>query len=635
MSGIAGLYWRNGRPVRRDDILNMVTTLRHRGPDDLEVWSAGSIGLGQCVLRTSAESLRGHFGGRSPGHDLVITADARLDNRNELLDSLNVDPARRVGTTDSQLILSAYEHWSEGCVRHLVGDFAFAIWDGHNRTLFCARDHFGVKPFYYHRSNEGFSFASEIKALLCLAEVPRRLNEERVGDFLAVQLQDASATFYRDVLRLPPAHTLTMRDGEMSIRRYWQLDPARESRGRTDEEYAEGFSAIFTEAVRARLRGDGPRGSMLSGGLDSSSIVCVARRLLGNTEGQRLYSFSAVFPGIPESDESTFIQAVLQSGSVDPHFVNANTLSPFRDIDQLLACQDEPFFAPNLFLHWALYEAARAQGVRVLLDGLDGDLTVSHGIGALQELARRGRWIGLAREIAGLSRNFNYPAWGILARHVVHPFVPEPVLAVRRAIRGAQAARPGMAPLMSPSFARRIGLAERQRERRDGEPKGPRTARQAHYRGLTQGLVPYILEVADHAAMAFSIEPRYPFFDKRLAEYCLALPPEQKLHRGWTRIVMRRAMAGILPHEVQWRGGKADLGASFFRNVCARDADRLGRLVHDSSAAVWDYAERATLRQMYERSVVSGHKGDVLGLWQVATLESWLRTRNGNRVHGD
>ena len=625
MSGIAGICFSDGRPVNPNDLSKMLASMRHRGPNRVGVWSAGPVGLGHCLLWTTSESLHESLPAVNPTGELAITADARIDNRDQLLASLDLVSGLHKEITDSELILRAYERWGERCPEELLGDFAFAIWDQPRLTLFCARDHFGVKPFYYFRSDQAFFFASEIKALLSMAGVSRRLNETRVADFLASNLQDTSMTFYKDILRLPPAHSLTVRTNGVLLQRYWSLDPAREVHCRSNEEYAEGFLRIFTDAVRVRLRCSFPLGSMLSGGLDSSSIVCIARQLIAGSGDHRLHTFSVVFPDTLECDESPFIQAVLDQGRLEPHRIGAGDFSPLGDLDCMLAREDEPFFAPNLFLHWAIYKAAKEQSVRVILDGIDGDITVSHGIGILQELGGRGQWIALAREILGLARRFQRSPWRILENHILRPLATKSVRRVRRLLRDKRTPAPALVPLLSRDFARRIGWTQIQESRRRGQVQLPRTAKQDHYRGLTQGLIPYSLEVADHAAMAFSIEPRYPFFDKRLAEYCLALPTEQKIFHGWTRMVMRRGMANILPERVQWRGGKADLSQNFFRSLLTSEGKVIEEMIRNPAAAIWEYVDQEALRRTYHRAVLSGDRDGALVLWQASVLGSWLQ----------
>src|SRR3989442_1004237 len=227
-----------------------------------------------------------------------LHADARIDNRAELCSVLSAPST----VTDAELILQAYARWGERCPEHLLGDFAFALWDARRGFLFCARDHFGVKPFYYHhRPGRLFAFASEIKGLLVLSDVPRRLNETRVADYLVPLLEDKEITFYEGIVRLPPAHHMTVSRDGVRIEQYWALDPDREIRMKSDGEYAAAFREIFTEAVRCRLARPIPVGSMLSGGLDSSSIVFVAPKLLAEDGSRELHTFSAIFPHLPES----------------------------------------------------------------------------------------------------------------------------------------------------------------------------------------------------------------------------------------------------------------------------------------------------------------------------------------------
>lgn len=277
MSAIAGIYYLDGQPVDPADLGRMLETLAHRGSDRVGVWSEGHIGFGHRMLWTTPESLQEQLPLVNQTGDLAIAADARIDNRDELIAALGLMDRPSDKITDSQLILAAYEKWGDRCPEKLLGDFAFAIWDGRSQRLFCARAPMGVKPFYYYRSSRLFVFASEIKALLCLVEVPRLLNELKVAYHLALLFEDQAITFYQNIWRLLAAHSITIGCEETQIRRYWSSDPTREVRLHSDQEYAEAFREIFTEAVRCRLRSAFPVGSTLSGGLDSSSIASTLR----------------------------------------------------------------------------------------------------------------------------------------------------------------------------------------------------------------------------------------------------------------------------------------------------------------------------------------------------------------------
>ncbi len=622
MSGIAGLYRFNGSETLAVDVERMATALAHRGPDGSGVWNHGPVGLGHRMLWTTPESLAERLPIVDQRGNLVVTADARIDNRDELIGALGLGGCSSREITDGELILAAYERWGDRCPERLLGDFAFAIWDRPRRTLFCARDHFGVKPFYYHRSPRLFAFASEIKALLRLPEVPRRLNEVRVGDYLAPILEDKIITFYEEILRLPPAHTMTVTPEGSVVRPYWALDPARELKLGSDGEYDEAFRALFTEAVRCRLRSAFPVGSMLSGGLDSSSIVCVARRLLGENGGSTLHTFSAVFPEVPECDERRFIDTVLAQTGLEPHYVRGDRLSPLLDSEGGLGHEDEAIFAPNWFLHSALYRAARESGVRVLFDGFDGDTTLWHSLAYLGELVRAMRWKTLITEAKGLSERFDRPAWRFLWTGV-SPLVPEPVRHGWRRIRRRSLRGWEINPTISPGLARRVRLEERVSTFLGSRVRPPRTSREEHWRRLTWGVLPCALEWADQAAAALSIDPRYPFFDRRLVEFCLALPAEQKLHRGWTRMIARRAMAGVVPAEVRWRG-KANLSPVLPRGLTLFDLARIEAVIEEPKE-IAEYVSQPALRDAFQRYTCKSLNDPALAVWRATMLALWLR----------
>lgn len=629
MSAIAGVYYPNGRLVERTHLVKMMDSLAHRGPDRVGIWHHNVVGLGQRLLWTTPESVGEFQPVVTPAGNLVLTADARIDNRDELIRALAL-PAE---LPDSALILAAYQKWGEQCPSKLIGDFAFVLWDGRRQILFCARDPMGVKPlYYYHSPGRIFAFASEIKALLCLPDVPRRLNETRVADYLARSFEDRAATFYQDILRLPAAHSLSVGRGQARLKAYWSLDPTREVRFASDEDYAAAFGEIFTEAVRCRLRSAFPVASTLSGGLDSSSIACTAGKLLAAGGKQRLHTLSAIFPGLPAEDlpkidERRYIDAVLQAGEFDPHFVRADCLSPLTELDRVLWHQDEAITAPNLYMHWALYGAARQHGVRIFLDGFDGDTAVSHGLGYLAELSRTFRWPTLVAEAGALASRSNMPfsPRQIIWQYGFRPIIPNSVIRARRRLKNYSPVAAGGA--VNPALARRVNLAERLQQSPGNGAGLATTARTEHWQSLTAALIPYTLELADKATAAFSLEGRYPFFDRRLIEFCLALPGHQKLSGGWTRAIMRRAMAGILPEEVRWRFSKANLSPNFRRRLLAGDRELLDRVIIREPHIIEPYLDIPALRAAYNRyaSRPMHTEDDAQTVYSAVVLAFWLK----------
>ena len=642
MSAIAGIRYKDGRPVESVQLQQMVGALSHRGKDGADTHHAGAVGLGHCAHWTTPEASQEKMPLVSKRGTLILTADARIDNRQSLMQLLSLTDTRSENAlTDSELILAAYQKWDVACVEKLIGDFAFAIWDARLERLFCARDVMGVRPFYYYDSTCVFAFASEIKALLVLPEVPRRLNEVRVAYHITRRLEDRCGTFYRDIWRLPAAHYMVVDRNGLYTRRYWEIDFSDELRLASHEAYAEALRAKFTDAVQRRLRcSQFPVASFLSGGLDSSSIVCSAHNLLnqqGETQEARLHTFSAIFPSLPEEDlrvidERDYINVVVKQTASAPHFVSADALSPLAELDQMLWHLDEAFFGPNLYMHWALYRAVHEQGIHVLLDGIDGDSAVSHGYEYLTALAGTGRWWRLFREAQALARNLKTPH--VTTKRIVwkcgfRPLLPHQISGAWRRLRG-RPSQPiwGIHTAIASAFATRIELAERMRALLT-DMKPTRNARQAHWRHVTSAPIQYAIELADKASRAFAIEPRYPFCDRELLAFCLSLPADQKLRQGWDRAVMRRAMKDVIPHAVQKRTTKANLSPNFKRRLLRCERDALERTVFEPSEAIVAYYDVTALKAAYERYAAypAQMEQDAFTLFGAVVLDHWLRQR--------
>jgi asparagine synthase (glutamine-hydrolysing) len=558
VSAIAGIFWLDGSPVASDGVPRLLRALAHRGPDGSSSWCAGPVGLGHLLFRTTSQASGETQPLTDPLTGVVLVADARIDNA----------PG---SASDGAQILRTYREHARDCVDHLVGDFALALWDPRHEHLFLARDPMGVKPLYYYHTPRLFAFATEIKALLALPAVPRVVDEDQMRQYAGLGLRDREGTFFKGIRRLPAAHTLTVTPQGVELRRYWSPEATGALGLKTDADYAGAFRELFREAVRVRLRSTGPVGASLSGGLDSSSVVCTARDLI-NGAGP-LHTFSLVFPSFDgraqrQIDEREYMDAVVAGGRVQPHFVRGDELSPLGDLERVLWHLDEPFGAPNLYLHWGMYRAAQQSGVRVFLDGFDGDSAVSHGLSRLNDLGRAGQWDAFEAEVRAFARHRGIEPGAVLP----HFGLPLLVDFARRGrwLKWARGAR---------QLARRFGLGRRDLLiryglaplwRRDGD-KPPLGERAAHVAGLSQPLYQESLEIADQSAAAFGVEARYPFFDQRLIEFCLAVPPERKFADGWTRLTMRRAMQGVLPPAVQWRATKANLSPNFLAQIRAQD----------------------------------------------------------------
>jgi asparagine synthase (glutamine-hydrolysing) len=665
VSAIAGLFYRDGRSLDSDVLLAMTSRLVHRGPHGSAFWNLGPVGFGTRILHTTSPPRGNERPLARQADSMVVAADARIDNRVELLHALDLGPSIET-ITDAELILEAYRAWGRDAPRRLIGDFAFAIWDEAKGSLFCARDTIGARQFCYHLSSHLFAFASEVKGVLAVPEVPVALDEVKVGFYLNGFLDDPERTFYRDVQRLPAAHFLEVSRDGVRMERYWKLDPERVVRYSSDEEYIESFREVFFEAVRCRLRDADPLGAALSGGLDSSSVVVAARRLLPKT--QPVHAFSAVFPGLPENerrfnDESEYIDAVAALEGIVSHRVHADRISPLTDYDRVLWHHDSPPSGFNLYMRWGLFTAAQQEGVRVFLDGTDGDSVVSKGFERFSDLASDGDWPVIVREIEALTERQGSPKswfygqlaypelirlartgkWGnwlrgckeiakasnrsrakIFLRYGVGAFVPNQIA---NAFRGHTPLN-STKPWIREEFAQRIELSEREAALSQ-KSRNYRSAREDHARVLSLPRYQYAMELINGSASAFGIEHRFPFFDRRLMEYCVAIPPEQKLAGGWTRLILRRAMEGILPSQVQWRAGKGNLGFNFVRGMHQVEAPKLKAALFDGVSMIEDFVDLDLLRTAYRR-FLSGQpslqaNADAMFLYKAAVLTRWLR----------
>lgn len=588
MSGFAGVIRLDGRPADAGDGARLGSAIAHRGSDARGVWSGGSALLVHAMLQTTPES-------RSEPQphvesDIVVAADLRLDNRD----------VPQAG--DAALVAAAYRHWGTDCARHLDGDFAFALFDRATQTLVCARDAFGVKPLVYaHVPGKLFAFASEVRALLALAEVPREVDEKRIADFLAIHFDDFERTFFRAIRRLPGGCTLTLRDGTPKVTRWWSPEQIRPLPRATDAEYAEGFREHFIRAVRACMRvpDESELGAMLSGGLDSSAIACAARDELAGAAS--LPVFSWIFSDVPEADEREYQEVVAASGGFTRHVIDSATcsFSPWSDLERLLP--DGPPYAPNHYLNHGAATIARSLGIRTMLDGLGGDSSISRGGARFVELFVRGRALTLVRELRAFAAVNGGSASRTFVTHVFAPLTPPPAFRLYRAIRRRpQTDRTQFRPHLS--------------------------VRDEHIAHLQSPMLAEGLELFDRVMALAGVEGRYPFFDRRLVEYCVSLPADQKLAGGYSRVVARRATEGSVPDAVRWRNSKGKPGLHIITALRARHAPLDDLFLRDPDVLA-PYLDIDALRELY-RGFLAARSPDLVTavrLWSAAATGLWLR----------
>ncbi len=625
MSAVFGIIDRLGHTIDPAYGRRMMAALAHRGPDGQTMERGPGFMLGHCLLDTAGAGPA--MGCLLVEGDFVIVADCRIDNRDELLASLDV-PAE---ASDTKLLLRAYLRWGKDFPNQVLGDFALAIWSTSNQSLYCARDHFGIKPFYYFSGSRYFVFASEPGAIFASGLAESFVLDHRIADFLAGLPPPVDQTSYRDLMRLPPAHYCALSEGGLQLAAYWALAlPAIGVRADAPAE----FRRLLAEAVEARLRGS-KAGAMLSGGLDSSSVACLAASNARQGKASDLPTFSIVFDETPELNERPFIDAVLQQGGFAPTFIPSNRLAHFAELDRILEEQQDLFLAPNLACARQLHRSAQAQGVRILLDGHGGDEVAPVGGGRLDELAAQGRWIELWHVLNGalLQNGEKKPIvyWKFF-RH--YSSLRRFLRIVRSAGRRLGLARKRPHPFntcINPAFAARTEGAARSPKQNARQPGQAVTEQLLHYETLTGPLQSCAFEILDRTAAAAGVEARYPFWDKRLVEFCLSLEPAEKLNDGWGRLILRRAMEGVIPHLVQWRRLKFDFTRHIATSIIRDHSDLVMLTLTEPNTALGDYVDLPAARLMMERlqaSVAQPNGYEVQAIFRIMVLAFWLKQQH-------
>lgn len=670
MSGIAGVYSFDGRPVGRE-VDRMVEAMEHRGPDGIQTWCDGSVGLGHCMLETTPEDRYESLPRSDSSGSFFITCDARIDNRSSLIGQLNVEKKGQT-VTDSDIILESYKKWGTECPKQLVGDFAFLIWDSVKKRLLCVRDKLGVNTLYYRESkNNKFSLATEIKSLFASRCFEKKVNKKEVARILALLRNDKEETLYEGVKRLEPGHLLIIEESSVRIEKYWEISRQSQEINFDDEEYAEVFRDKLKEAVKCRTRSNTPIASQLSGGLDSSFVTALANEC---TKNECIHTLSLIFSQSNSCDERKYIRKV--EDKVDPveHYIDIDQHGPLENIEKIYKYQDDGIANANHYSFWEMFSEASNQGIRVVLDGLDGDTAVMHGLLYLRKLASHFQWKSFyseARKLADVHTNaeyrqefietisdtdkifwqFGFPIIEKAAAQSNYVQVLKHIYKIRSS--GAcdslkiikRIWRRTIAPYslvkkrdkkrekklydrklshIKKDFLEEYSILEKySKNNYRSFIKNDVRATQAHqYRS---GSVTTQLEKANHYAAAWKLENRHPFMDTRLLSYCLSLPPEQSLSNGWTRAIMRRAMRGDVPRAIRKRPGKARMSTNFSRGLFKNDREKLEAIL-SNPGTLSDFVDMESVRSKYmsmreifeEKGVVPGSES--IRLCRIAAL---------------
>jgi len=567
--------------------------------------TAGAVLFATCCAQARRGSARLFNEGASAG--LLVVADLRLDGRAALLSALGLDAE----VDDASLIHAGWCRWGADCVDHLFGDFAFAVWDRSNRALWLARDALGQRPLFVLRSGSQLAFSSALGPL-------RQLHENADADPIAIADHllnlpgDPERSAWRAIARVPAGHIGRFAGrGLPALRRYFVLAPPPFSDELSESEWRAGWRERFTAAVSNRLSADTPIAATLSGGLDSSAVAAMAAHLRPD---RPVIAYAGRFPQTLACDEGRYVdelrtlaglpraglpRARLPRAGLEVRDLDVSASSPLAEFAELLPTLDEPLLIQNLHLWTTIYRAAQADGLRSVLDGHDGDSALGRSAG------------------------------GDLALRPTRPTLPTRLLDQLRGLGQRLRSTPPalhVIDLLNPDFARASQARERLAcalaDRRQALLRAPSDR---HVWRLNNGYPAYATERLSIIAAHFGIDARHPFYAVDLLRWSVGLPAALKERDGYSRWVLRDALAGVLPETLRWRADKTSLSTQFHRAFGSLDAALLDAVLGPSDSRLAEYVDLKKVRQLVRDYRHQPSNQASTPLWAIATLGLWLQ----------
>ncbi len=621
MSGLAGIFHLDGRTVRADRLQAMVTAMPHRGPDGNRTRLLGQAGLGYLAMHTTRESTEEIQPWSDESGKVWVVFDGRLDNRAELEEVARAGGLEIRNHSDVELVLRAFQVLGPGFAKRLLGDFAILIWDTPSRRLIGARDVVAERPFYYSQIGTTIFVASEVRALLTQPEISAEPHLAMVAEHLADRVRSTDETLYRSIRKLPPAHMLLASSESVTVQRYWKIDPANEVRYRRNDEYAAHFRDLFEKAVDCRLRSNGPVAVDLSGGLDSSSIASMIEdlRRRGKAPPKGVEFISMVFPNQP-CDESRWISAVEDRLGITSTRVEPTRVETARCRQLAEFYRDLPDY-PNGTMADGLRLAARDRGCRIRLTGLGGDEWLAGSPRHTTDHIRRLQMIRLVRQLTADIPLLESSFLGHLRRSIA-PLIPWQLRSTLRAMLR----RPSVPGWLGPALRDDPEIINRLNRPVDNSRY--RSHAQADIASLLDdGFAIHRAEMEERAATASSLDLREPLNDRRIIEFGLAIPEEQRWSGRHRKIVLRRAMADLLPDELQNRTDKAEFSSVVVDALLSADPDIF--LSPRCAAAGWVDAPQvakmySNFRARADRQPMQAQP-DLWPLWKILGIEIWYQ----------
>jgi asparagine synthase (glutamine-hydrolysing) len=646
MTAVAGIWDFQGRRNVEEDSARMLAAQSIYGVHGESRWSDGAIALGRRIWRSLPEDVHDTQPLHGGAGRFVLVADLRLDNRDELAGELGISRSQVGAMCDAALLLAAFERWDDDCCDRLIGDYAFAVWDGHAHRLVLARDFLGARPLHYHRGDGFFAFASMPKGLHALADIPRAPDEERVAEFLALMPEYGSRSFFQGIERVEPGQVVTVTRAGLRMRRHWNWQ-RRTLALRSADEYVEALRHHLDQAVQCRLRGTHERvAASLSAGLDSSAVATTAARLLAPTGGTVV-----AFTSVPRSGGSLVVAKhhIADEGplaaataamypNIEHVVVDGSDRSPLDTLERNFFLNDYPVLAPCAAVTGhAIGDAVRARKLPVLLTGGMGNMTISYnGEELLAELMAAGHWIKWVQNVAAIVRARHRRLRGALFATVA-PWLPPALwqLLTRRFqgrssdIRVYSAIHPRLLTHLDlASRARAHGLDFTYRPWKDGVAMRLWAMSRVDAGNFRKG-----------SLAGWGIDVRDPTADRRVVEFCLSVPTEQFLRDGEPRALARGLLSGRVPPAVVNERRRGLAAADWYKGMTAaraRIVEEIDRL--ENTAPAVRALDLARLRRLTENWPTQGwERREVIDPYRLALLRGiavgdFLRRASGGNA---
>ncbi|MFM2226349.1 MAG: hypothetical protein RJA07_2551 [Bacteroidota bacterium] len=596
MCGIAGIINKNNTPVLNSIIEKITKAAAHRGNDDSGFFYEQNFAFGHQRLSIIDVSENGKQPMQYLGR-YTITYNGEIYNYTEIKIELKKAGYQFKTQTDTEVIIAAYDYWKANCVKQFNGMWAFAIYDNIENKIFCSRDRFGVKPFYYYSSENIFIFSSEIKQILTVIEA--KVNYKTLMDYVVYNLEEhTNETFFDGIRKLPAAHHLIfdVANNQFEIKKYYEPNIDSSLQNVLENDAIEMFQSLMKRSVEWRLRSDVKVGTCLSGGLDSSYITNTASKLYQNNTAK----FSAITAQSisNKNDETEFAKQVVDVSNLDWHVTKPNKNDFLQSIDEVIKCQEEPFFNTSNFMQHFVMKAAMQNGIKVLLDGQGGDETLLGYTRYYPAILKSKNILDYPKLLMDAASHSSLSISELIIQSV---YFTNPEFRKLRLKKKHEAIKAEYLNLADDTWINKIADSYK-------------NINALQLLELQHTQLPKLLKYEDKNSMHFGVETRLPFLDYQLVEFNLSLPLHLKINNGWSKYILRKAMKGSLPDSIAWRKNK--IGFESPENIWLSDVAYFMNTINQSNL----------LQKIYNNNIPKKLTQHML--WKLFNIAKWEQIFN-------